>query len=67
MLDVLIRGGSVVSPHSTEQCDVGIADGRIVVLAAPQSLDMPAARVIEASGHWFYPAASTLMSTSISR
>jgi dihydropyrimidinase len=55
MLDVLIQGGSVVSPHSTELCDVGIANGRIVVLAAPQSLDIAAARVIDASGKLVVP------------
>ena len=55
MLDVLIQGGSVVSPHSTEQCDVGIANGHIVVLAAPHSLDIPAARVIDASGKLVLP------------
>src|SRR6516225_2466301 len=55
MLDVLIQGGSVVSPHSTEQCDVGIANGHIVVLAAPHSLDIPAARVVDASGKLVLP------------
>ena len=55
MLDVLIQGGSVVSPHATERCDVGIRDGRVVVLAAPQSLDFEAARVIDARGKFVVP------------
>lgn len=55
MLDVLIQGGTVVSPQSTEAFDVGIKDGHIVVFAAPGSLDLQAARVIDARGKYVIP------------
>jgi dihydropyrimidinase len=55
MLDVLIQGGSVVSPDATERMDVGISGGRIVVLAAPESVELPAARVIDARGKLVVP------------
>lgn len=55
MLDVVIRGGTVVSPYATEEIDVGIRDGRVVVLAAAHSLDVEAARVIDASGKFVVP------------
>jgi dihydropyrimidinase len=55
MLDVLIQGGTVVSPQSTEECDIGIKDGRIVVFAAPGSIDIKADRVIDARGKYVIP------------
>src|SRR5262245_56398994 len=55
MLDVLIQGGTVVSPDASELFDVGVKDGRIVVFAAPQSLDLKAARVIDAHGRYVIP------------
>ena len=42
MLDVLIQGGTVVSPDASEPFDIGIKDGRIVVFAAPSSIDLAA-------------------------
>ncbi len=46
-LDLVVRGGTVVTSSDTTRCDVGIRDGRIVVLGS----DLPAgARVIDASG-----------------
>ncbi len=55
MLDVLIQGGSVVSPDRTERCDVGVHDGRIVLLAAPNTLDLEAVRTIDARGKFVVP------------
>lgn len=55
MLDVLIRDGRVVSPHSCEIFDVGIKDGRIVVFAAPNSTDLSAARIIDARNKFVIP------------
>jgi dihydropyrimidinase len=55
MLDVLISGGTVVSPQTCEPCDLGIKDGRIVVFAAPHSVDMDAARRIDATGKFVIP------------
>lgn len=55
MLDLLIQGGTVVSPEATEQIDVGVSGGRIVVLAARHSLDLKAARVLDARGKLVVP------------
>lgn len=55
MLDVVIRGGTVVSPNTSERFDVGIKDGRIVAFAAPGSLDLPAVKVIDAAGKFVIP------------
>jgi dihydropyrimidinase len=55
MLDVVIKGGSVVSPQTTEKMDIGVRDGRIVVLAAPQSLAIEGAREIDARGKFVIP------------
>ena len=67
MLDVIIRGGNVVSPESTERFDVGVKDGRIVVFAEENSIDLEAARTIDARGKYVIPAASTRTSISTSR
>jgi dihydropyrimidinase len=55
MLDVVIRGGTVVSPDASERFDVGIKAGRIVAFAAPQSVDLQAKRVIDAQGKYVVP------------
>jgi dihydropyrimidinase len=55
MLDVLIQGGTVVSPDASEPFDVGIKDGRIVVFAAPLSIDLEAMRIIDARGKYVIP------------
>ena len=55
MLDVLIRGGTVVSPDRTERFDVGVKDGRIVVLADDNAVDLEAARTIDARGKYVIP------------
>jgi dihydropyrimidinase len=55
MLDVLLQGGTVVSPDASEPFDIGIKHGRIVAFAAPQSIDLEAARVIDAHGKYVVP------------
>ena len=55
MLDIIIRGGNVVSPDSTERFDVGVKDGRIVVFAEENSVDLEAARTIDAHGMYLVP------------
>src|SRR5262245_55391540 len=55
MLDVLIRGGTVVSPQDSARFDVGIKDGRIVAFTAPNSVDLVATRVIDATGKYVVP------------
>jgi dihydropyrimidinase len=55
MLDVLIQGGIVVSPDSTERFDVGVKDGRIVVFAEENSVDLKATRTVDARGKYVIP------------
>ena len=47
-LDLIVRGGTVVTASDTFKCDIGVADGRIVQLAAAITDD--AAAVYDARG-----------------
>jgi len=49
VLDLVIRGGRVVTPQCVGSWDVGVQDGRIAVLGAPGTLPTEAARVIDAT------------------
>ncbi|MEZ4595535.1 MAG: hypothetical protein R3C32_01165 [Chloroflexota bacterium] len=43
VFDVVIRGGTVVSPEGRVQADVAVADGRVAALVAPGTeLEPPA-------------------------
>ena len=76
MIDLLIRGGDVVSPEATIRADVGVAGGVIAFVASPGAIDVPAARTVDASGllvlpggvdphvHFALPLAKTLSSQS---
>jgi dihydropyrimidinase len=48
MLDLVIRGGQVVTPAGVGAWDVGIEGERIVALALPGTLSAESARVIDA-------------------
>jgi dihydropyrimidinase len=50
MLDLVIRGGRVITPQGVGAWDVGVQDERIAVLGAPGTLPAEAARVIDATG-----------------
>ncbi len=50
MLDLVIRGGQVITPAGAGAWDVGIEGERIAVVAAPGTLPVGSARVIDASG-----------------
>ena len=50
MLDLVIRGGRVITPQGVGSWDVGVQDGRIAVLGAPGTLPGEATKVIDASG-----------------
>lgn len=52
-LDLIIRGGTVVTPSGTQVTDVGIADGKIAAIGA--SLPATATREIDAAGHLVLP------------
>jgi len=55
MLDLVIRGGQVVSPAGVAPWDIGIEGERIVVLAAAGTLTGESARVIDATGKLVIP------------
>ena len=50
MLDVIIKGGTVVAPEGAAVMDVGIQGEQIVAVAAPGTLDAGGARIIDAAG-----------------
>ena len=55
MLDLLIRGGMVVSPAATLEQDVGVQGEKVVSLTAPGADSSRAGRVIEAQGKYVLP------------
>jgi dihydropyrimidinase len=55
MLDLLIRGGVVVTPEEVGERDVGVQDGKIVAVAWPGTLPADAGRVIDAGGKIVLP------------
>ena len=50
MLDLVIRGGQVITPQGVGKWDIGVEGERIAVLAAPGALPTESARVIDANG-----------------
>ncbi len=55
MLDIIIRGGDVVTPEGVATADVGIKGETIAAVAAPGVLDTEARSVIDASGRIVMP------------
>src|SRR5580704_11381234 len=56
MLDLIIRGGNVVTPHGVVQGDVAVAGETIAAIAALGALSAESAtRVIDATGHIVIP------------
>jgi dihydropyrimidinase len=55
MLDLLIRGGLVVTPEDMGERDVGVEGGRIAAVAWPGTLPVEAGRVIDARGKVVLP------------
>jgi dihydropyrimidinase len=55
MLDLLIRGGLVVTPEDVGERDVGVQGGRIAAVAWPGTLPAEAGRVIDARGKIVLP------------
>ena len=47
-LDLLIRGGNVVTGLNASQCDIGVKDGSIAVLG--RDLDLAADQIVDATG-----------------
>jgi dihydropyrimidinase len=55
MLDLIIRGGDVVTPQGVMRGDVAVAGETIAAVAAPGALAAEAARTIDASGKIVMP------------
>ena len=55
MLDLIIRGGDVVTPHGVITADVAISGETIGAIAAPGALPTGSAREIQAAGKIVMP------------
>jgi dihydropyrimidinase len=55
MLDLIIRGGDVVTPQGVARCDVAVKGETIAAVAAPGTLDASATRAIDAAGKIVIP------------
>jgi dihydropyrimidinase len=55
MLDLVIRGGQVVTPEGVGVWDVGVEGDRIATIAAPGTLPLEAARAVDATGKLIIP------------
>jgi dihydropyrimidinase len=55
MLDLIVAGGTVVSPAGSIQADIGIADGRIAAICAPNGMTQDAAERLDADGMYVVP------------
>jgi dihydropyrimidinase len=55
MFDLMIKGGTVVTPETLVAADVAIKDGKIAAVASPGTLGSEAGRVIEAAGKVVLP------------
>ena len=55
MLDLAVTGGTVANAAATFRADIGVRDGRVVVLAAPGSLTEDATRRLDATGCYVVP------------
>ena len=55
MLDLIIRGGQVVTPSGVGNWDVAVQGEKIVAVSQPGSIDLEASRVLDASGKIVVP------------
>jgi dihydropyrimidinase len=56
MLDLIVRGGDVVTPEGVVRCDVAISGETVAAVAAPGAVSaLSAARVLDATGHIVMP------------
>lgn len=55
MIDLLIRGGYVVTPFEEGELDVGVRGEQIAVVARPGAVETEAVRVLDASGKLVFP------------
>jgi dihydropyrimidinase len=55
VIDLLVRGGYVVTPDEEGELEIGVKDGRIAYLAPAVAVEAEAARVIDAAGQYVFP------------
>src|SRR5262245_20423495 len=55
MLDLVIRGGQVVTPHAVGEMDIGVQGEEIAVIGRAGTLATDGARVIDATGKVVIP------------
>lgn len=55
MLDLIIHGGTVVTPSGAGEWDVGVADGKIALVALPGMLPQDTASRLDATGRIVVP------------
>ncbi len=55
MLDLIIRGGEVVTPWGVGDWDVAVQGEKIVAVTSPGTLTDDVGRVIDATGRWIMP------------
>ena len=55
MLDLIIRGGRVVTPEGAGEMDVGVQGEQVAFVASPGTVDVEARRIIDASGKIVLP------------
>ena len=55
MVDVVIRGDAVVTPHDVGAYDIGISGSRIVAVTLPGGISAPSAKLIDATGKIVIP------------
>src|SRR5260221_1386255 len=55
MLDLVIKGGQVVTPHGVATLDIGVQAEKIVALGWPGTLTATAGRIIDAGGKIVVP------------
>jgi dihydroorotase len=54
-VDLLVRGGTIVTADSTYEADLAITDGKFAAIAAPGTLDVEAANILQAEGRHVLP------------
>ena len=55
MVDLVIRGGTVVTPGGIVVADIALENGVIAEVAGPGTLPTAGATVIDANGKWVLP------------
>ncbi len=54
-LELIVKRGTLVSELATYAADIGVADGKIVAIAAPGDLNLAATRELDAGGRFVLP------------